>query len=95
MEGAVMVAHLLEGCGHSSSLAQVASYEFTTLTCIPGVVRFRGAKIQLLDLPGIIEGAKDGKGRGRQVRALLDAVSEGIGSDGWTTAGRHRARPGT
>lgn len=45
---------------------QVASYEFTTLTCIPGVVRYRGAKIQLLDLPGIIEGAKDGKGRGRQ-----------------------------
>ncbi len=29
--------------------------------------RYRGAKIQLLDLPGIIEGAKDGKGRGRQV----------------------------
>lgn len=45
----------------------MAAYEFTTLTCIPGVVRYRGAKIQLLDLPGIIEGAKDGKGRGRQV----------------------------
>jgi len=28
-----------------------------------------GAKIQLLDLPGIIEGAKDGKGRGKQVIA--------------------------
>ena len=48
-------------------MRQVAAYEFTTLTCIPGVVRYRGAKIQLLDLPGIIEGAKDGKGRGRQV----------------------------
>lgn len=53
----------------SCSRAQVASYEFTTLTCIPGVIRYRGAKIQLLDLPGIIEGAKDGKGRGRQARA--------------------------
>ena len=30
----------------------------------------QGAKIQLLDLPGIIEGAKDGKGRGRQVIAV-------------------------
>ena len=28
---------------------------------------FQGAKIQVLDLPGIIEGCKDGKGRGRQV----------------------------
>ena len=52
---------------HSSN--QVAAYEFTTLTCVPGVIRYRGAKIQLLDLPGIIEGAKDGKGRGRQVIA--------------------------
>ena len=34
-----------------------------------GVIRYKGAKIQLLDLPGIIEGAKDGKGRGRQVIA--------------------------
>lgn len=45
----------------------VAAYEFTTLTCIPGSILYRGAKIQLLDMPGIIEGAKDGKGRGRQV----------------------------
>ena len=44
-----------------------AAYEFTTLTCIPGTFRYKGCKIQLLDLPGIIEGAKDGKGRGRQV----------------------------
>ena len=56
---------------YPASGEQVASYEFTTLTCIPGVVRYRGAKIQLLDLPGIIEGAKDGKGRGRQVGAPL------------------------
>ena len=31
------------------------------------VSQYNGARIQLLDLPGIIEGAKDGKGRGRQV----------------------------
>ena len=41
--------------------------EFTTLTCIPGVIRYKGSKLQLLDLPGIIEGAKDGRGKGRQV----------------------------
>ncbi len=34
------------------------------------MIRYKGAKIQLLDLPGIIEGAKDGKGRGRQVGIL-------------------------
>ena len=37
------------------------------LTCIPGSLVYKGAKLQILDMPGIIEGAKDGKGRGRQV----------------------------
>ncbi|CAD8152614.1 unnamed protein product [Paramecium octaurelia] len=50
--------------------SKIAAYEFTTLTCIPGVLQHKGAKIQLLDLPGIIEGAKDGKGRGKQVIAV-------------------------
>lgn len=51
---------------HSES----AAYEFTTLTTVPGTIQYRGAKLQMLDLPGIIEGAKDGKGRGRQVIAV-------------------------
>lgn len=50
--------------------SEQASYEFTTLTCIPGVIEYNGANIQLLDLPGIIEGAAQGKGRGRQVIAV-------------------------
>ena len=37
---------------------------------MPGQVIYNGAKIQILDLPGIIQGAKDGKGRGRQVIAV-------------------------
>eukprot|EP00182_Erythrolobus_australicus_P007121 CAMPEP_0185832036 /NCGR_PEP_ID=MMETSP1353-20130828/1850_1 /TAXON_ID=1077150 /ORGANISM="Erythrolobus australicus, Strain CCMP3124" /LENGTH=378 /DNA_ID=CAMNT_0028530169 /DNA_START=151 /DNA_END=1287 /DNA_ORIENTATION=- len=49
--------------------SEAASYEFTTLTCIPGILQHNGATIQLLDLPGIIEGAAQGKGRGRQVIA--------------------------
>jgi len=54
----------------TGTFSEVAAYEFTTLTCVPGVINYKGAKIQLLDMPGIIEGAKDGKGRGRQVIAV-------------------------
>uniref|UniRef100_A0A8C9TSF5 Developmentally regulated GTP binding protein 2 n=1 Tax=Scleropages formosus TaxID=113540 RepID=A0A8C9TSF5_SCLFO len=54
----------------TSTESEAASYEFTTLTCIPGVIEYKGANIQLLDLPGIIEGAAQGKGRGRQVIAV-------------------------
>jgi len=56
-------------------VSEAAAYEFTTLTCIPGIKFWRGAKIQLLDLPGIIEGAKDGKGRGKQVIAVAKTCS--------------------
>ncbi|XP_018011924.1 GTP-binding protein 128up [Hyalella azteca] len=55
--------------------SEVAAYEFTTLTTVPGSIKFKGAKIQLLDLPGIIEGAKDGKGRGKQVIAVARTCS--------------------
>jgi len=59
--------------------SEAASYEFTTLTCIPGVIEYKGANIQLLDLPGIIEGASQGKGRGKQVcypkHCLLSSIN--------------------
>jgi small GTP-binding protein len=50
--------------------SEVAAYEFTTLTCIASVIHYNDAKLQLLDLPGIIEGASKGRGRGRQVIAV-------------------------
>lgn len=49
--------------------SEAASYEFTTLTCIPGIIYHNDCRIQLLDLPGIIQGAASGMGRGRQVIA--------------------------
>ncbi|TFK93550.1 developmentally regulated GTP-binding protein [Polyporus arcularius HHB13444] len=58
---------LLSKCTHTVS--ESAAYEFTTLTAIPGVLEYEGARIQLLDLPGIVEGASQGRGRGRQVVA--------------------------
>ncbi|KAH9601891.1 GTP binding protein [Trypanosoma melophagium] len=53
----------------TSTASEAAGYEFTTLTCIPGKLVHKGTEIQILDLPGIIEGAAEGKGRGRQVIA--------------------------
>ncbi|KAG5947654.1 GTP-binding protein rbg1 [Claviceps monticola] len=50
--------------------SEAAAYEFTTLTSVPGQVVYNGAPLQIIDLPGIIEGAKDGRGRGRQVIAV-------------------------
>lgn len=49
--------------------SEVSAIDFTTLTTVPGTVKVHGAPIQILDLPGIIEGANDGRGRGRQVIA--------------------------
>ncbi|KAJ1508776.1 GTP-binding protein [Coelomomyces lativittatus] len=59
----------------TGTFSEVGAYEFTTLTTVPGVIQYKGAKIQILDLPGIIEGAKDGKGRGRQVIAVARTCS--------------------
>jgi len=47
----------------------VAAYDFTTIRAIPGMMDIEQAKIQLIDLPGIILGAAVGKGRGKEVLA--------------------------
>lgn len=64
-------------CGKSTLLSKITNkeskighYAFTTTEAIPGIMEHNGTKIQIIDLPGIIEGASVGKGRGREILAV-------------------------
>jgi len=51
--------------------SEVGSYEFTTLDVNPGMLQYRGANVQLLDVPGLIEGAAGGRGGGKEVLSVV------------------------
>jgi len=51
--------------------SETGSYAFTTLDVVPGVLKYNDANIQILDLPGLIEGAARGAGRGKEVLSVI------------------------
>jgi len=51
--------------------SETGAYEFTTLDVYPGMLKHKGANIQILDVPGLIEGAADGRGGGQEVLSVV------------------------
>ncbi len=54
--------------------SETGAYDFTTVSIIPGMLRWGGASIQILDMPGLVPGAAKGRGRGREVLSVVRSV---------------------
>jgi small GTP-binding protein len=78
-EGAAQVALVGAPNAGKSSLLQALSeiqiktgdYAFTTLRPVAAVTRIGGVPVQLVEIPGLIEGAADGRGGGRALLGVL------------------------
>ena len=50
---------------------EVSDYAFTTTKPVQGMLDFKGAKIQLVECPAIIEGSSEGKANGTQILSII------------------------
>src|SRR3954462_4687799 len=78
-EGAAQVALVGAPNAGKSSLLQALSsiqirtgdYAFTTTRPVPALTRIGGVLVQLVEIPGLIEGAAEGRGGGRALLGVL------------------------
>jgi uncharacterized protein len=78
-EGAAQIAFVGPPNAGKSSLLQALSavqiktgdYAFTTTRPVPAVTRIGGVLVQLVEIPGLIEGAHEGRGGGRPLLGVL------------------------
>ena len=78
-EGAAQIALVGPPNSGKSSLLQALSnvqiktgdYAFTTTRPVPALTRIRGVLVQFVEIPGLIEGASEGRGGGRALLGVL------------------------
>src|SRR5215204_29565 len=78
-EGAAQIALVgAPNAGKSSLLhalstiqIKIGNYAFTTLRPVPALVRIGGVLVQLVEIPGLIEGATEDRGGGRALLGVL------------------------
>jgi len=58
--------------------SDIGAYNFTTLSAVPGLLNHKFAKIQIIDVPGIVSGAASGRGRGKEVLSMLRSADLAI-----------------
>lgn len=54
----------------TNAISKIGNYDFTTLGVVPGMMYYKGIAVQILDLPGIVEGAANNRGFGRKVLSV-------------------------
>jgi len=55
----------------TNAKSDIGVYSFTTLRAVPGLMEHKYAKVQIIDLPGIVSGAASGRGRGKEILGIL------------------------